>query len=146
MELKDPLWQTTVPGQIRQTKPPRFTGGSQQSPDWLCSNGDGWMTYPRHPNMQARVIQDWRANIAAKGSGPKPVMQPLYVDLVDDADAPAQPIHLGFRSGSRALLAHLGFLEACGVNHVTINLRFNQADPEETIDRLAREVLPEFSS
>lgn len=121
-----------------------ITGGSQQSPDWLATNGDGWMTYPRHPDMQARVIQDWRAKSTSQGCGSKPVMQPLHIDLTDDDSAP-QPIHLGFRSGPSALLRHLKKLEACGVNHVAINLRFNQGDPETTMQRLAQEILPEFA-
>lgn len=122
------------------------TGGSQQSPEWLARNGDGWMTYPRHPELQGRVISQWRAASRAVGCGSKPVMQSLYLDLTEGAGPDAQPIHLGFRSGVDYLLSHLKSLESSGVNHVALNLRFNQADPEETLGRLASEVLPEFAS
>nr|WP_299486323.1 TIGR03571 family LLM class oxidoreductase [Acaryochloris sp. IP29b_bin.137] len=35
-----------------------ITGGSQQAPEWIAQNGDGWMTYPRDTVMQARIIRD----------------------------------------------------------------------------------------
>ncbi|MEM8647835.1 MAG: LLM class flavin-dependent oxidoreductase, partial [Pseudomonadota bacterium] len=34
--------------------------------------------------------------------------------------------------------------QAIGVNHVALNLRFNQADIETTLKRLADNVLPQF--
>ncbi|MEM9104988.1 MAG: TIGR03571 family LLM class oxidoreductase, partial [Pseudomonadota bacterium] len=123
-----------------------ITGGSQQDPDWLAQNGDGWMTYPRSTPVQAQAIHQWRSRISDAGGPDKPVMQPLYVDLVDQADARPQPIHLGFRTGTDYLLAYLRSLEKIGVNHVALNLRFNEADIEATLQRLAKDVLPEFSS
>ncbi|MCK9258708.1 MAG: LLM class oxidoreductase [Azoarcus sp.] len=121
-----------------------ITGGSQQDPDWVARHGDGWITYPRPVVVQAKIIADWRARVEAAGAAAKPVMQSLYVDLTEDPDAPPQPIHLGFRLGVRHLRAHLKALEVIGVNHVALNLRFNHADIETTIHRLAAEVLPDF--
>lgn len=72
-------------------------------------------------------------------------MQPLYIDLVDDPRAHPQPIHLGFRSGVDGLRAHLTELEAVGVNHVALNLRFNESSVEATLERLAAEILPDFT-
>ncbi|MEM8605001.1 MAG: LLM class oxidoreductase [Cyanobacteria bacterium P01_H01_bin.121] len=123
-----------------------ITGGSQQDPDWIAQNGDGWMTYPRNINLQAQVIHDWQARVEALGKPPKPVMQPLYIDLTDNPEAPLQPIHLGFRLGIRQLRTYLRSLETIGVNHVALNLRFNQADIETTLKCLAAEVLPDFAS
>ncbi len=122
-----------------------ITGSSQQSPHWLASHGDGWMTYPRANPVQAKVVGEWRARTEAAGGPPKPAMQPLYIDLQADPDAQAVPIHLGFRVGANPLRAYLKSLEAIGVNHVALNLRFNQADIETTLRRLANDVLPEFS-
>ena len=73
-------------------------------------------------------------------------MQPLYVDLAEDPEARPQPIHLGFRLGTRHLRAYLQSLQAIGINHVALNLRFNQADIETTLRRLADEILPGFSA
>ncbi|MEM9222241.1 MAG: LLM class oxidoreductase [Pseudomonadota bacterium] len=123
-----------------------ITGGSQQSPEWIASHGDGWMTYPRSIPAQANVIKDYRSRIAAAGVPGKPVMQSLYVDLVADPDAAASPIHLGFRSGSRFLLAHLAALRDAGVNHVALNLRFNGENTERTLEHLAAAILPAFHS
>lgn len=68
----------------------------------------------------------------------------LAIDLTDNPDTAASSIHLGFRSGVKPLLAYLKSLEAIGVNHVAINLRFNRGNIETTLQRLANEILPEF--
>ncbi|MEO0868791.1 MAG: LLM class oxidoreductase [Cyanobacteria bacterium J06642_11] len=121
-----------------------ITGGSQQSPEWIAQNGDGWMVYPRQTALQASIIHDWQARVKATGQPAKPVMQPLYVDLTQDPKTRPHPIHLGFRLGSQHLVSHLKSLEEIGINHVALNLQFNQADIETTLKRLADEVLPHF--
>ncbi|MEL6919928.1 MAG: LLM class oxidoreductase [Pseudomonadota bacterium] len=121
-----------------------ITGGSQQNPDWVATHGDGWMTYPRDITSQSQVVKDYRLRGANAGAGAKPVMQSLYIDLVAEDDAAQTPIHLGFRSGVTFLKSYLGSLRDHGINHVALNLRFNQADIEDTMKRLADEVLPEF--
>jgi luciferase-type oxidoreductase len=122
-----------------------ITGASQQDPDWVARHGDGWITYPRGIDTQAKIIGDWRARMRAAGVPIKPAVQSLYVDLTDDPALPARPIHLGFRSGMRYLCDHLQALQAIGVNHVALNLRFNQADVEATMYRLADALLPDFT-
>ncbi len=122
------------------------TGGSRQDPEWIAKNSDGWLTYPRPAHVQERVITTYRNQIARAGLNNKPVIQSLYIDLEEDPDAPAQPIHLGFRSGARPLIEYLKELRTIGVNHVALNLRFNRADIETTMKRLADEVLPDFAS
>ncbi|MAQ44391.1 MAG: LLM class flavin-dependent oxidoreductase [Confluentimicrobium sp.] len=121
------------------------TGSSRQSPDWIAQNGDGWMTYPRPGQAQDRVLAEWRARLAALGQPPKPVLQPLYIDLTDDPDDGPEPIHLGVRAGHRWLSVYLRQLETIGVHHVALNLRFNRAPIDQTLDRLARDVLPQFA-
>lgn len=44
-----------------------ITGGSQQTPDWVAQNGDGWITYPRNAAAQGRVIADYRTRTKAVG-------------------------------------------------------------------------------
>lgn len=122
-----------------------ITGGSQQSPEWLAQHGDGWMTYPRNIEAQAKIIHGWRTRIQAAGLSDKPAMQSLYIDLVDDPDAPPQAIHLGFRSGVNSLREYLQALQGIGINHVALNLRFNRLDIEETLERLAADILPDFT-
>ena len=79
--------------------PLMITGSSRQSPDWIARNGDGWITYPRPGGAQDLVLRDWRARVDALGLAPKPVLQPLYIDVSNNPDEPPSPIHLGFRSG-----------------------------------------------
>ena len=121
-----------------------ITGGSQQEPQWGARHSDGLITYPRNVDDQANAVRYWRDGIPSKTGGSKPVMQSLYIDLVAVPDAPPQPIHLGFRSGIKFLKTYLKSLEEIGVNHVALNLRFNQADIEETLLYLAEDLLPEF--
>lgn len=121
------------------------TGSSRQTPEWVAEHADGWMTYPRDVMAQAQIVDDWQTRVAAAGRAAQPVMQPLYVDLADDPSAPVQPIHLGFRAGTRALKKYLKSLESAGVNHVALNLRFNQSDVGATMQRLSDELLTDFS-
>lgn len=122
-----------------------ITGGSRQAPDWVARHGDGWMTYLRDTASQGRVVADYRRRIADAGGQNKPVMQSLYVDLHADADEEPRPIHLGFSSGSNFLRRYLAEVRSLGINHVALNLRFNTADVEETMKRIADDLLPEFS-
>ncbi|MEM9544293.1 MAG: LLM class oxidoreductase [Cyanobacteria bacterium P01_E01_bin.42] len=134
-----------LPKPVSGKLPLLITGGSRQTPEWVAENGDGWMTYPRNTAMQGQIVRDWQARVKAASNPPKPVMQPLYIDLSENPDTPPQPIHLGFRLGVRHLFAYLKSLEEIGVNHVALNLRFNQANIETTLKRLAEDILPNFS-
>lgn len=120
------------------------TGGSQQSPEWIAKNGDGCMVYPNDPLVQKQFVQNWHYRLNHFGRAPQPVMQPLYFDLsTSNSDRP-QPIHLGFKSNTKYLLDYLRSLERAGINHVALNLRFNQLEIEQTLTLLAEQVLNEF--
>ena len=126
--------------------PMLITGSSQQDPDWIAANGDGWMMYPRDHRSQEATIHQYRQKVAAVGLPDKPVMQPLYIDLLDDGSVSApQPIHLGLRLGMGDLRSFLDSAREIGVNHVALNLRFNQGDVESTLRRIAEELLPDYS-
>ena len=121
-----------------------ITGSSRQSPDWIARHGDGWMIYPRPGHAQDCMLEDWRSRLDSLGEPPKPVLQPLYIDLSENPDEEPLPIHLGFRAGHRWLITYLKRLEEMGVHHVALNLRFNRAPIDDTLERLARYVLPHF--
>ncbi|MEM0952846.1 MAG: LLM class oxidoreductase [Pseudomonadota bacterium] len=133
-----------LPKPLSKKLPLLITGASQQSSDWIASHGDGWMTYPRPQAQQASLIRHYRDASAAANAGIKPVMEPLYVDLSADAGEPPTPIHLGMRTGTRHLKKYLLSRRTIGVNHVALNLRFNHADIEDTLKRLADDILPHF--
>ncbi len=134
-----------LPKPVSAKLPLLITGGSQQTPEWLAKHGDGWMTYPRPLTVQALSINQWRRRLEEVGRPNQPVMQPLYVDITEDPKTPPQPIHLGFRIGTHHLREYLRARHEIGVNHVALNLRFNQANIESTMKRIADEVLPDFS-
>lgn len=135
-----------LPKPVGGKLPMMITGGGQQSPDWLAQQGDGWMLYPRNNTIQAQIIGEWRTRTRLAGRAEQPAMQPLYIDLAEHPDAEPQPIHLGMRCGTQHLISYLKSVEAIGVNHVALNLRFNQSPIETTLQRLADEVLPEFTT
>lgn len=135
-----------LPKPVNGRLPLLITGGSQQDPDWIARHGDGWLSYPRGVAAQAKIVADWRARVATTGGPDKPAVQSLYIDLAEDPRAAPQPIHLGFRLGADHLRAYLQSLQEIGINHVALNLRFNQADVEATLQRLTDEVLPDFAT
>jgi len=134
-----------LPKPVSGKLPLLVTGGSQQDTNWIAQNGDGWMIYPRNIGMQTQIVRDWRSQIEATGRPSQPVMEPLYVDLVEDPDTPPLPIHLGLRLGTKHLKTYLKSRQEIGINHVALNLRFNKVDIETTLKRLADDVLPEFT-
>ncbi|WP_299591973.1 LLM class oxidoreductase [uncultured Tateyamaria sp.] len=122
-----------------------ITGGAQQSPVWGAENGDGWITYPRKLEAQERAVAEYRDRVSAVCDVSKPVIQSLYVDVMAKSTMPARPIALGYAAGTDFLRDHLKALEAIGVNHVALNLRYNNADIEQTLEQIAKEILPAFA-
>lgn len=133
-----------LPKAVGHKIPLLVTGHSRQSLQWIAENGDGWMYYPRNLYMQEHNISEWRKLVAETSEYDKPFMQSLYVDFQKDDDFQPQPIHLGFRVGSKYLIEFLNHLKNIGVNHVGINLRFNTRDMEETLEHFAKAILPHF--
>lgn len=121
-----------------------LTGHSRQSLDWIAEHADGWMYYPRNLYMQEHNIKDWRTAAAKFHDHDQPFMQPLHIDLHPDDDFQPQPIHLGFRIGINYLIEYLHHLKELGVDHLVFNFRFNTRNIEETLTRIAKDVLPAF--
>ena len=101
---------------------------------------------PRDAAAQCRVVSDYRRSIAESGGQNKPVMQSLYVDHLEDPNAPSRPIHLSFQSGVNFLQTYLHEVQFLGMHHVALNLRFNQAAIPATLTRLSAELMPNFSA
>lgn len=135
-----------LPKPVSGKLPLLITGGSQQETNWIAQNGDGWMLFPRNTAVQAQIVADWRSQITAAGRPNQPVMEPIYIDLVEDPDTPPLPIHLGLRLGVKHLKSYLKSRQAIGINHVALNLRFNKADMTTTLKKLADDILPDFSN
>lgn len=134
-----------LPKPVAGQLPILITGGSQQEPAWIAENGDGWMVYPRPPMVQRKIIGEWRTRTINARMSPKPAMQPLYIDLLETPPPAPVPIHLGWQLGAEQLIDMLTAIEDIGINHVALNLRFNTADIEKTLEQLARTILPRFN-
>ncbi len=126
--------------------PMLITGNSRQTIDWNVAHADGWMSYPKDLYNQKQTIDKWRKLIHESQTYDKPFMQPLYLDLQEEDDFKPQPIPLGFKIGVNFLVDYFKRLEDIGVNHVALNLRFNAANMDDTLNRLATNVLPHFHS
>lgn len=135
-----------LPKPTATTLPLLVTGASRQDRPWIARNADGWMTYPRFDlAQQQRVVGQWHQDVVDSGQSVKPLMQPLYLDLVDETDCPATPIHLGFRCGANTPIKYLERLQTMEVNHDALNLRFQSGDLETAMERIAHQVLPQFT-
>lgn len=132
-----------VPKPVAHGLPVLVTGYAGQTLDWIAENGHGWLSYPRAPHVQARIVAEWRsAQARVRPSADLPFAQSLYIDLHTDPDALPQPIHLGYRLGRRPLTRLLGELRSIGVDHVMLNLKYGQRSAPEVLRELAQEVLP----
>ena len=76
----------------------------------------------------------------------KPFAQSLYVDLSNDPDEPATPIHLGLRSGRNILFRFLAALRNAGVHHVILNLKYGKRPADEVLDEIGAEMLPQLAA
>lgn len=132
---------------VAPSVPILITGFSQQNLDWLAQNADGWMTYPRDPPAQKKIVNQWNEAVAITGeSRYKPVMQSLYLDLTSDPDAVATPIHLGYRVGRNRLKELLALIRLAGIGHVALNLKYGSRPAAEVVEEIAEYVLPHFPS
>ncbi len=149
--VRSPLTQLegadVLPKPVGEHLPLLVTGHSRQSLEWIAEHADGWLYYPRHPQMQAQIIQDWQHLTEQLAPGVfKPYAQSLYIDLVEKPDTTAIPIHLGYRLGRHYLIDLLQHLQAIGVNHVAFNFKYSQRPAAEILEELGQEVLPHFQT
>ena len=135
-----------IPKPVAAEIPLFITGSSRQSLEWIARNSHGWISYPRRPDRQRALIALWQQTVSAQ-CGPdvfKPFSQSLFIDLLEDATAPSEPIHLGYRLGRKALVDLLQMHRLMGVNHIMLNLKYGRREAQEVIAELAEYVLPEF--
>lgn len=121
-------------------------GGSQQSIPWIAEHGQAWIMYPRPLKVQAQITEAWRTAVEEIGEVEvKPFAQSLYIDLVENPDTPATPIHLGFRSGRKHLLQHLNELNKIGVSHVALNLKHGSRPAKDVVQEIGEYMIPQLS-
>lgn len=135
-----------VPKPVADGIPVLVTGNSRQSLEWIAQHSDGWITYPRSPEAQRRVIHGWQATAELHRPGEfLPFAQSLYIDLDSNPDRRPQPIHFGWRVGRTWLVDILAGLQSAGANHVALNLKYGQRPADEVLEELIEYVVPCFS-
>lgn len=136
-----------VPKPVAKQIPLLVTGHSHQSLEWIAEHADGWLYYPRDPQRQQKVLQDWQQLTEQFAPGIfKPYGQSLYIDLAEKPNAAPIPIHLGYRLGCKPLLDLLEQLQHIGVNHTIFNLKYGKRPASEVLEELGEEILPHFPS
>nr|WP_288990016.1 TIGR03571 family LLM class oxidoreductase [uncultured Cobetia sp.] len=123
------------------TRPPLLSAGlSQQTPEWIGREMDGWLAYPGTPEDHIRRVALWR-----QVAGDKPYVSFIHLNLEEDPHAPVRRHRFGLSSGRLALMEELSAIQDAGVNHIGFHLRRNRRPLTETLEELGREVLPHFS-
>lgn len=136
-----------LPKPVGRELPVLITGHSGQRLPWIAREAHGWLTYPRPLTRQREVIAEWRAAVREIDPAAfKPFAQSLYIDLAAEPGTPPRPIHLGWRLGRIALAELLAELQAAGVNHVILNLKYGVRPAGEVMEELAQHVVPCFSA
>jgi luciferase-type oxidoreductase len=127
-----------LPRPAQASIPLIVAGRAQQDDAWLAQTMDGRFVYPGNVDRLIAQARDW----ASATGGMRPFISAFHLDLLDDPDAPMQPIRLGARLGRTALIEHFRALRRGGVDHMAINLRQSARPLGEVIEELASEVIP----
>ena len=129
-----------LPRPAQQSVPMVVAGQARQSDDWLAEHMDGRFVYPASLERLAMQASGWSRATAGRGA----FISAFHLDLVDQADTPANPIRFGARLGRKALIGHFQKLAEAGVDHVAVNLRQSARPPADVIDELAADVMPQL--
>ncbi|MGW4801613.1 TIGR03571 family LLM class oxidoreductase [Nonomuraea sp. NPDC004297] len=132
-----------LPAPANGTIPLVMAGKGQQTLDWLAAGLDGHFTCHRPGHAMRPVAEQW---LRACGGAYRPLLTTMLVDLLDDPDAPAEPMRFGARLGRQALIDYLEELRAAHVAHVALNFRPSSRPVQDVLLEIAGHVLPRFPS
>jgi luciferase-type oxidoreductase len=127
-----------LPRPAQSTIPLIVAGQAQQDDAWLAENMNGRFVYPGSVEKLAAQAARWHAATSGRGA----FISAFHLDLLEDADAPVEPIRFGARLGRNELIANLRVLRSVGVDHLALNFRQSSRPPREVIDEIAAEVIP----
>jgi luciferase-type oxidoreductase len=141
--LKDESDSQLQPGQKiypQVAQYPIYAAGlAQQSPQFIGENLDGWLAYPGTPDDHVKRVALWRSV-----AGDKPYVSFIHLDFVDNPDAPIERHHFGVRTGVNGLIKELNSMKAAGVDHIGLHFRRNEINIEQSMEDIAKNVLPVF--
>lgn len=140
------------PKPVSRRVPLLVTGSSQQTPDWIAENADGWLVYPGETHSPAgstalgQKAATWRELIP--GGQFKPVATNEWIDLTTDPNTRPTPLRGGsvLRTGTRGLIDLLGRWQDAGVNHGALGVQHGSRPAGEVVQQLIEEVAPHFPS
>lgn len=137
-----------VPKSTGETIPLLVTGHARQDRDWIAANGDGWLYYTQDFATQEALLKDWQNRVAEQVGDDveKPFAMSEHVTLAENPDAAPRQIHQGVELGRNALVDRLERWNEIGVDHLALNLRYNDRPAGDVLDELGSEVLPALSS
>lgn len=139
-----------LPKPVARRVPLVVTGSSQQTPQWIADNADGWLVYPGAtvtqdgPAALGRKIAAWRELVP--GGAFRPVATNEWLDLVEDRSARPTALRGGFvlRTGTDGLLDLLQRWQDAGVNHGALGVQHGARPASETVQQIVEEVAPHF--
>lgn len=139
-----------LPKPVNGYVPLVVTGSSQQKPEWIAGNADGWLVYPgasvpeSGPRALGARVAAWRELIP--GGAFKPVATNEWIDLVEDRHHKPTPLRGGFvlRTGTEGLLELLSLWQEVGINHAALGVQHGRRPPAEVVAQLIEEVVPHF--
>ncbi|TWG87247.1 luciferase-type oxidoreductase [Cupriavidus gilardii J11] len=120
-------------------------GSAGQSVDWIARHAIGWATYHREPEVQRERYQLWRRAVErVTPDAFRSFTVAMRVELADNPRHAPEPLGLGYRVGSRALVDVLAQLRDRGTHHVALNLTGYGRPQAHMLEELAASVLPAF--
>jgi len=120
-------------------------GSGGQTLEWIARNASGWATYQRPPDVQRDRHAMWRRAVDRTSPDQfRSFSVAVRIELLDDPSAPAEPVYLGYRTGTHSLVQVLREMREAGVHHVLLNLQPTGAQAQQRLECIAREVLPAF--
>jgi luciferase-type oxidoreductase len=132
---------TIRPRPVHGHIPMLAVGSAGQTIGWVARNTNGWATYYRPLDKQKDRYGMW-ANAVEKAGPPGMAVfaSAMALQLLDDPNAPAEPLGLGLRVGRKGLIDELLALRALGAHHVMFNIAGDARSPHEVLRELAAEV------
>lgn len=142
-QVSDPTIAFELRPSAQSIIPMLAIGSGGQSLDWIARNMPGWTTYHRTPQVQQGRYELWRTAVDRSAGGEfRSFSVALRIELLKNPAAPAEDIELGYRTGSHALINVLTSMRDAGTHHVLLNIAPNGVSARETLEIIARDVLP----
>jgi luciferase-type oxidoreductase len=144
-ETADPA-AAILPRPAQGRIPMLAVGSAGQTIGWVARNANGWATYYRPLDKQRDRYAMWASAIDKAAPPGRPVFAcAMTLELLEDPDAPAQPLGLGLRVGRNGLVDELLALRTLGAGHVMFNIAGQARSAQSVLRELAAEVAPRLS-